>query len=292
MQHLVSLARSSQHVQAGATTDIRTQANANVVLGRFFEIEQSASKEEIGCRAKCDSSAVIGHYLAILIIKVQAMREHRSFPHEPKMIVDIQITPAPGKLLGDQLYLVVVLRKVGVHVHIRVFAGEAARFCELPLTGSHRETRCNCVAQAALPMPLVDQLQAVLISGFHVVSETIRAVLVHQDLARYEAHVKARRLVEYCVHRLWMNGRKYQCRCSAVSQQLIDEEVGDLRRVFSVRELLLGRIRVFVQPVEQLCAVGRNNIDLREMHVAIDQAGNDQLVTMLHDIGTAVETAK
>ena len=43
-----------------------------------------------------------------------------------------------------------------------------------------------------------------------------------------------------------MNRRKYQRRCRAVSQQLIDKKIGDLRGVFSIRELLLGRVRILV----------------------------------------------
>ena len=58
---------------------------------------------------------------------MQTVREHGSFPHQSEMLINIQITSAPGKLLGNQFDLVPVFRQVSVHIHVRMFAREAAQ---------------------------------------------------------------------------------------------------------------------------------------------------------------------
>ena len=54
--------------------------------------------------------------------------------------------------------------------------------------------------------------------------------------------------------------------------------LGDRARMRNVRELLLGDERVFLEPVEQLLAVGADDLRLRVVDVAIDEAGQDQRV--------------
>ena len=70
-----------------------------------------------------------------------------------------------------------------------MLTGEATGLGELALAGRHGESRRNCIAQAILSVPLIDQSQTVFVARFRVVPEFLRAVLVHQYLARYQAHV-------------------------------------------------------------------------------------------------------
>ena len=61
-----------------------------------------------------------------------------------------------------------------------------------------------------------------------------------------------------------------------LTQALVEEQRGHGARVRRVRELLLGDERVFFQPVEQLLAVGADDLRLRIVDVAVDEAGQDQ----------------
>ncbi len=53
---------------------------------------------------------------------------------------------------------------------------------------------------------------------------------------------------------------------------------GDGARMGGVRELLFGDEGVFREPVEQLLAVGADDLRLRVVHVAVDEPGQDQRV--------------
>jgi hypothetical protein len=62
-----------------------------------------------------------------------------------------------------------------------------------------------------------------------------------------------------------VNRRKHECRCRPVAEQLVDESAGDLVRMICVCESSLFGIRIPTQPVEQLLAIGCNDVELRVM---------------------------
>ena len=51
--------------------------------------------------------------------------------------------------------------------------------------------------------------------------------------------------------------------------------------MFRISELLFRWIRIATQPVEQLLAVRGNDVELRKMHMAIDQAGDDEIAAQI-----------
>ena len=50
------------------------------------------------------------------------------------------------------------------------------------------------------------------------------------------------------------------------------------------------RIGITLQPVEQLLAVGPNDVHLRKMHVAIDESRNDQVAAVVSDLDIVGES--
>ena len=69
----------------------------------------------------------------------------------------------------------------------------------------------------------------------------------------------------------------------AVAQQLVEEERRDPRGVGRVLELLLLDEGVFLQPFQQLRAVGADHLGLRVVDVGVDQPGQDELIRIVVD---------
>src|SRR5439155_20038611 len=85
--------------------------------------------------------------------------------------------------------------------------------------------------------------------------------------------------------RFGMDGREHRGGGRAVTQQLREEEVGNLAGVGGIVEPPLGWKRVAREPFEQLFAVGRDDVGLRVMDVRVDEAWDDQLPRVIDDFG-------
>src|SRR6185369_4143987 len=66
----------------------------------------------------------------------------------------------------------------------------------------------------------------------------------------------------------------------------------DFPRVIRIAEEALRGKRVFFQPIQELRAVGRNDVRLREMDVRVDEARQDQLAAIVGDRSAGGERAK
>ena len=139
------------------------------------------------------------------------------------------------------------------------------------------EARRDGVERAALAVPGRYQRLGVVIAGLRRVAEALRRVAVHHHLAGDDQHVALGSLREegfgrFLVHRaIGGDGR------GAVPHHLVEEQPRDAAAVLRVEELgLLGK-GVVVQPVEQLGAIGGDDLHLREMHMRVDEARQDQM---------------
>ena len=66
-------------------------------------------------------------------------------------------------------------------------------------------------------------------------------------------------------------------------------------RILRIAKARLDRIGITVQPVEQLLAVGRDDIELRAMHVTVNETGDDELagqLGQLHIFGQSGQKAR
>ena len=66
-----------------------------------------------------------------------------------------------------------------------------------------------------------------------------------------------------------------------MAQQRIQEQAGDRAPMLRIGEGALRREGVVVEPVQQLPAVGGDDVDLRVMHVGVDEARQDQLAAVV-----------
>ncbi len=81
-----------------------------------------------------------------------------------------------------------------------------------------------------------------------------------------------------------MNRGEHQRGRCPVAQELGEEEVGDLARIFQVSEPSLDGKGVALEPFEELLAVGSNDVDLRIVHVRVDEPRQDQLARVIDEL--------
>ncbi len=141
-------------------------------------------------------------------------------------------------------------------------------------------------------MPALDQRLAVGIAGFGCVDKIVRRVAVHHHLAGNHAQIKRLSRTEKRLDRLFVHAAEHQRRGGTVAQQFLDEDVGNLRRMFGIGKLAFAREGVGVEPIQQLRAVRADHAGLRQVDVRVDKARREQRVLIfdqLYVIAEAVE---
>jgi hypothetical protein len=129
---------------------------------------------------------------------------------------------------------------------------------------------------AALAVPFLDQRLRIVIAALRRVEQTLGRVAVHHHLAGDVEHVALMRFGEEGLGRLLVhraiggNGRR------AVADHLVEEQARDAAAMLRVDEARFLGESVGVQPFQQLGAIGRDDLHLREMHMRVDEARQDQ----------------
>ena len=209
------------------------------------------------------------------------MRKHRARSEQAEAVIDIEV----GARLGEQLLhprdLVEIFGQVRLHPEAGRFRIQAPDHRELLGAGGRREARRQRVAQPRLAVPALDEIAAVPLGARHVIAQVVRAVAIHQDLAAHHAQVAPLSFLEEGVDRLLVHGRIDRRRGGAVPQQRVEEQLGDAPPMLRIGEGALRREGVVVEPVEQLPAIGGDHVDLRIMHMGIDEARQDQLAAVI-----------
>ena len=127
-------------------------------------------------------------------------------------------------------------------------------------------------------MPLPDQRAGFVVAPLWRVCEPFRRVAVHEDLASDHPHSKLLGFLEERVDRLRMYGAIDCGRGRAGAQAFPEEHARHRASVFRVSELLFRNEGVLVEPVDELIAVRADDLRLRIVHVAVDEAGEDQRI--------------
>jgi hypothetical protein len=85
-----------------------------------------------------------------------------------------------------------------------------------------------------------------------------------------------------------MDGAKNTRGGGAVFEQAIKKELGRHVGVRAICERDFGRKSVAIEPIEQLRAVARNHVDLRIMHMRVDESRHQNLAALIiyRHIGT------
>jgi hypothetical protein len=134
-------------------------------------------------------------------------------------------------------------------------------------------------------MPALDQLTGVTLPGLRRVAQVFRAVAIHEDLAGDHAQLARGCYLEEFLDRAAVHGAENHRGRRAVAQQLVQVELRDAARVCRLRERGLGRVRVVLQPLEQRTAAGGDDVGLGIVDVRVDEARDEDVVTVADDLG-------
>ena len=135
-------------------------------------------------------------------------------------------------------------------------------------------------------MPAPDERRALVVPALCGVEQVVGRVAIHQDLAGDHQGAVAVRFLEERVDRLRMDRAVHGGRRRPGPQQFAEEQRRDGLRMCLVGELPLRDEGVFVQPREQLFAIGADHLHLRIMDVGVDEARADDRVGIMghHDV--------
>ena len=131
MQYFVCLAHRAQHIQAGSAANVGSETDAYTLVPCATQVEKAAAKKEVRGRAKRDGTAAIRHALPVLIVEMQAVCKYRPLPNQSKMIVYIEVTATPRKLLCNKINFLVVLSKMRMNMYVRKFCCQFADHFQL-----------------------------------------------------------------------------------------------------------------------------------------------------------------
>lgn len=223
--------------EAGAGANVGTQAHVDPEPLGLGQVEQAAAEEQVGGGAEGHGRAGFGQALALFVAQVYAVGKHRALAQQLEVIVDVQITLLLGEQRLDPVDFLEVFRQVRVHVHAGVFLEQLAGQGQLFRCAGWGEARGDCIVQAALAMPALDQCLAFGIARFGGVGQVVRRVAIHHYLAGDQAQVQAFSLFEQGIHRLWVHAAEYQRSGGAVAQQFLEEDLRHLVGVAFVGEL-------------------------------------------------------
>ena len=101
-------------------------------------------------------------------------------------------------------------------------------------------------------------------------------IAIHHHFAGNHAQITLAGLVEKHLHRMRVHGAVNHRRGGANAQALIEKQLRNFTRMIDIGKLLLGRKGVAVQPIDQLLAIGTDDLRLRVVHVQVDEARQDQ----------------
>ncbi len=174
-----------------------------------------------------------------------------------------------------------------MHPHVRILGGQSSCRLELRLARGQRETRRDRVAEPAPAVPALDEFLALFVAGGRAVAQLFGTIRIHEHFAGDQPHVLRGSRLEDRVGGVRVHGAEYQRRRRAVLEQLIDKDGSDFLCIRLVGESHLSRKCVSMQPVEQLFAVGCDNVDLRIVHVAVNEPRHDQFARAVLDVRIA-----
>jgi hypothetical protein len=168
-----------------------------------------------------------------------------------------------------------------LHQHGGKLGEQRAGRRELFVRRSDGKTRRHRVALAPGTVPAADKLAARCNGVAGAFEKPRRTVAVHDRVAGDHADAAPMRGSEQRLGRGRMRRAVSACGGGAVSRQLVEEEFGVVRGVFGNAEFLLLDESVFLQPFEELGAIGGNHLGLRIVDMRVDESRHDQRIGIM-----------
>src|SRR5271166_423666 len=283
LQDLIALSRGAQHRIARSAAHVGCERDAYTRVAQPRLIERARAQKQVRGRAEGRDRPACSERGDLAVGEMNAVAEHRTRPEESGAFVDLEIGLRTWKELRDQFDLVPVLVEMRLDVGFRELVRQRARSLQLRLARGDREARGDRVVEPAPPPPARDQRLAFVVAALRRVSERLGRVPVHHRLAGDHAGAASMRRREKRVDRLRMNRAIDHRRSRAATEQFVEKEVRDPRAMRGIAEFLLLDERVIVQPVEQLRAIGADDLRLRIVDMRIDESRHDEAARIFVD---------
>ena len=220
---------------------------------------------------------------AFALRQMDAMAEQAAAAQEAEAIVHIRVVARARVERFHHRHLAGAFGQMSLHVDAGMRPIEIAGSLELRFRGGDGEARRHGIAQAAAAMPFLDQGLAVAGAGGGIVAHRVRCVTVHQGLAGDQRHRALLRRGEKRFRRNGMDRAIGRCRRGAVTEQAVEEDLGRGSRMGRIAiARLLGEGEA-IQPFQQIRAGRRQHAVLGKMDMGIDEARQDQIVTIIVD---------
>ena len=165
---------------------------------------------------------------------------------------------------------------MGLHVGARVGLAQQAGHGQLHGRAGGRKAHGDGKGLAALVVPAVDQVDAIALGLGHVVAQAVGGVAVHQHLAGDQAHALCMGRLEQGVRTDFVHGGEHDRAGGAMRPQGRQETLRAQVRHLGVGVALFGGEGVGVEPVEQGGAKAGDHVELRTVHMGVDEAGHQQ----------------
>ena len=170
---------------------------------------------------------------------------------------------------------------MGLDVQIGMLGCEGACCFHLLRGRGDREARRDRVLDSRLAVPASDQRLRLVIAALRRIAQPVGRVAVHHHLAGDHPHAARLGGGEKRVDASRMDGGEGAGCRRPMREKQIEEHLRHARRMSAVGEAGFSRELVAVQPVEQLVAPARDDLDLGKMDMRIDEARYDEMRTMI-----------
>ena len=207
------------------------------------------------------------------------MREHRALVQQAGAAIDVEVAARIGEQLGAP-----IAPRRGSRPRGSACTAPGTARSRRPAIAScagaagRREAQRHRVGEAAAAVPARDQLEAVALgAGARRRAGRRGAWRSISTLPAISRMSRSQRRVEQRVDRRLVHRREHHRSGRAVGEQAVDEAAARrLRAAAASAWRALGREGVGVEPVEQLGAVAGDHVELRAVHMGVDEAGHHQ----------------
>ena len=214
-------------------------------------------------------------------VEPDAVGQHAARPKQAVARIHVEVAARLREQLGHPTQLVLVLGHVRLQVSARIGREQTAGQGQLRIAAGGGEAHGVGVGAAGAAVPALDELDAVALGAVQRVGEPRGGVAVHQAFAGDDAHAALLGGSEQGVGRgLVHRGEDHRGR-RAMGQQRVKETARANGANGRVGIAQLGRKGVSLEPVQQLGAVAGNHLQLRHVHMGVDEARHQQLAAVV-----------
>ncbi len=287
--HEVGLQSLLEQREAGAGTHIGAERDPHSVVEVPAQREQPAAQRGVAGRAVRDGGALRAEQPQLPVGRVHVVRQHAPRADQAVPVVGVDVVVRVVEQGGHLLDLGQVLVDVRGEPGPGYVLEHRAAGVQHRLAGGEREPRRHRVPGVPATVPAAGQLARLCVGLLRCGQQLWRLqqpVADHQPGGDPQPY--PRRLGEHLVHGSGEVGTEHQRGGGARVDQAADEVGGHVPGVAGVGQPGLLRQRALAQPVQQRHAQPGDHPHLREVHVGVDHARQQDPVAQVDHLEVAM----